>query len=505
MNAVAVSSIVNSESLPSMPAVAFKILELCRQEDVRIQDVAGVIAKDPALTAKLMKLANSSMFGMSRKIGSIQQGMVVLGLRTVKIMTLSFSLVDSLNGTEKTDFDYPRYWRRSLSTAVAAQQLACSVGNLRRDELFVGGLLCDVGMVAAERHPDRIYSAVTAEHNMCGGHVHEIEKRLLGITHAEISAMMLAQWSMPEQLAHAVRAHHGDGYDQLPETASQMAAVLWAASDIAGLFCGDIDPVDFEVIKQRAVSLTGVSATNLEAVLNVLNENVHEAAEMFSVELASGIDYEQIRAGAALQLATLSMDAEKERASAVLMANEARSQVRTLSMANQELSAKASTDKLTGVANRSAFDDLLGKMLASCRARGEDFGLIMLDLDHFKALNDKYGHLAGDEALRLVGKTLMKIHDGQCVPARYGGEEFAIIVTQLTAKELHNLAETVRKNIGRIRFKVGSREISLTASLGAVHVSCADELIDEEEMVRRSDACLYEAKSAGRNRVEIGF
>ena len=505
MNTALLSSIVDSESLPTMPAVAFKVLELCRQEDVAIRDVAQVIAKDPALTAKMMKVSNSSLFGMSKKVASIQQAMVVLGLRTVKIMSLGFALVDSMGGASQSGFDYPRYWRRSLSTAVAARQLGEVVGDVRRDEAFVGGLLCDIGMVAAERHPEGIYRPVIEEHRKRGGRIQDIEQDMLGITHAQISAMMLANWSMPEMLSHAVSAHHGGGLDGLEPRVKSIAAVLWAASEIAELFCGDSDPVAVTAVRERVVSLTGISSEVLEGVLEALNDQVREAAELFSIDLGAEVSYEEIRQGAMMQLATLSMSAEQERASAESRAEEARSQVQTLSRYAESLEEKATIDKLTGIANRQAFDDRLGAAIDEAATRRSDLGLIILDLDHFKRVNDTYGHQTGDEALRLVGKCLNKISDEARFAARYGGEEFAVIVADATARELRELAEDIRKSVSRIRFRHGSKELSVTASLGVAHVSFAEEAVDPPEIIRRADECLYDAKHDGRNRVEITF
>lgn len=505
MNTVVLSSIVNAESLPSMPAVAFKVLELCRQDDVNIQDVAAVIEKDPALTGKMMKVANSSMFGMSKKVGTIQQAMVVLGLRTVKIMALGFSLVESMNGKSALGFDYPSYWRRSLSTAVAARQLSGVMGDVRRDEAFVGGLLCDIGMVAAERHPDRIYTSVIEQHRSLGGRIQDIEEEALGITHAQISAMMLANWSMPEMLSHAVSAHHGEAFDDLEPRVKSLAATLWAASEIAELFCGDAGPSDFTGVWERTIARLGISSDGLEGVLEVLNEQVREAADMFSVQLGDEITYDVIRQGAMAQLATLSMNAECERAVAENRAQEAQSRLKTLGRLTETLKHQATTDKLTGIANRRAFDMQLNEAISVAEETKSDLGLVLIDLDHFKKLNDEYGHLAGDETLRLIGRCLNKACDEACFAARYGGEEFALVVAEATARELRSLAEDVRKSISRIRFEHEGQAVGVTASLGAAHVSFVEESVHAVELIRRADECLYDAKREGRDRVEITF
>ena len=105
----------------------------------------------------------------------------------------------------------------------------------------------------------------------------------------------------------------------------------------------------------------------------------------------------------------------------------------------------------------------------------------------------------------MVGKCLGKISDATQFAARYGGEEFAIIAADVTARQLRELAEDVRKNIARLRIEHEGNELSLTASLGAAHVSFAEEAVEPKELISRADTCLYEAKRDGRNRVEITF
>jgi two-component system cell cycle response regulator len=499
------NAIINSEALPSMPVVAFKVLELCRQEDIELDDVAEVIAKDPALTAKMLKVSNSSMFGMSKKVGTLDQAMKVLGLRTVKIMALGFSLVDSLKQDSGIGFDYPGYWRRSMSTAVAARQIAERSGDVRRDEAFVGGMLCDIGMMAVERHPDGIYRPVVELLRRDGGRIHEVEMSLLGITHAQLSALMLAKWSMPELLCHAVDGHHGYGFSESQGRTKVLSGILWAASEIAELFCGDIATEHFEQVREHMLSIVGITPQALDDVMNELNDQVAEAADMFSIELKDAISFEEIRTGAMMQLANISLAAQHDLQMAQHRAAEADSQVQSLSELAETLRRRAEVDKLTGIANRQAFDDRLTEAIDSAKSTRSDVGLILLDVDHFKKFNDTYGHLTGDEVLRNVGACLDEVTSDVQFAARYGGEEFAIIVADATAREVLNLAENIRKSIARMRIAHGQQDLSITASFGAAHVDFAEESPDATEFISRADACLYDAKREGRNRVEVTF
>lgn len=491
MNTALLSSIVNSDALPSIPAVALKVIELCREDDIDIQDVADAISADPALTLRMLKSANSSIFGMSKTVSSLPQAMVVLGIRTVKVMALGFALADTVKGGKKGRFDYPRYWRRSLTTAVAARQFAQEFGGVRKDEAFVGGLLSDIGMIAAERHNQEQYDEVIERHLAGEGRIHEIEEQVLGITHADVSAMMLANWSMPEAMSHAIRAHHGNGLEELDARAKALGTILNAASEIAGLFSGDVDPACSEDIFNSVAKTCGVTREFLDSVMEVLNQNVNEAAEMFSVDLGDEISFDQLRHSAMMQLTHLSMSAEQERVSA-------QSQI-------ESWRQRAQTDKLTGVANRQAFDDHLANTVQDAIDLRGELGLIMMDIDHFKKLNDTHGHQAGDEALRRVGACVDGFVEESRFVARYGGEEFAIIVAESSARKLRELAEQVRESVSKIRFQHNGTPLQFTASLGAAHVNFTEETVNAEELIRRADECLYDAKQDGRNRVEITF
>ena len=116
-----------ADNLPSLPAVALDVLRLSQDEDVTLDAMATCLSRDPALSAKLLKLANSSLFGFGKEVTTLQRATMMLGMKTVKLMALSFSLAGSLPRKGRSGgFDYGEYWRRSLVCAVSARSLAKS-------------------------------------------------------------------------------------------------------------------------------------------------------------------------------------------------------------------------------------------------------------------------------------------------------------------------------------------------------------------------------------------
>ncbi|MCP4591932.1 MAG: GGDEF domain-containing protein [bacterium] len=494
-----IDRIMASPSLPSVPSVALRVLELTRQENVSVNDIADTIRNDPALTAKLLQTANSPLFGLAHKVGALEQATVILGLRTVKVMTLSFSLVDAMRESQTGGFDYQRYWRRSLTTAVASRLLAQHCSNVRTDECFVGGLLTDLGMLAAWQCVPEVYGVVIEQVTGTPQPIQKVESTVLGMTHAQISTALLRKWSLPGMLCDAVSAHHGDGMDALDDRTRMLASVMFAGASVGELFCGDVDVRKLEVVKQRCVELVGIAADNLDQVFDELQADVCDMASLFQLEIGEPISHETLRTQAMTQIANISISAEMDRAKAASQAEQVQQKL-------EEVSQKATTDGLTQIHNRQAFDDELNAMLARAQESGSSLGLIMLDLDHFKKLNDTYGHQAGDEALRRVGQCLKDHCREPAVPARYGGEEFAILLADTTARALQTLADYVRQEIEKIRFDHDQHPIQFTASLGAAHVDLElEEDTTAEDIIERADECLYDAKHHGRNRVEITF
>ncbi|TLM65691.1 MAG: diguanylate cyclase [Deltaproteobacteria bacterium] len=167
---------------------------------------------------------------------------------------------------------------------------------------------------------------------------------------------------------------------------------------------------------------------------------------------------------------------------------------------NRRLEQLSRTDPLTGLANRRHFLEHLEETWDARRGPATPLALIMLDIDHFKRINDSYGHQAGDEVLCRVG-TLLQEGCGGGTAARYGGEEFAVVLPGATLEQALQLAETLRTEVAALTFAPPLAALRLTASLGvaALPHPGVDTL---NQLIREADDALYRAKHAGRNRVE---
>ena len=184
---------------------------------------------------------------------------------------------------------------------------------------------------------------------------------------------------------------------------------------------------------------------------------------------------------------------------AVLLAFALADQFRILQQQKLQALQLAMVDPLTGINNRRAFYKQVHPLWKNCIRNGHMVSLMMIDIDHFKRINDKYGHNCGDKVLKKLARTLVKEIRGSDIIARWGGEEFILFMPETTLSDAISFAERLRKTINNLSFTKGSKQLTVSASIG---VACVDGLIiDLEGLIAAADEGLYLAKQAGRNQV----
>jgi diguanylate cyclase (GGDEF)-like protein len=155
-------------------------------------------------------------------------------------------------------------------------------------------------------------------------------------------------------------------------------------------------------------------------------------------------------------------------------------------------------DPLTGVNNRSSFREVLDREVEMSRRHGSPLSLIMLDVDRFKSINDRHGHLAGDVALRSIANCMRACIRDSDMLFRYGGEEFCIALANTSLAGARKLAERVRRALEILVVRTSGARLHVTASLGVATLGADD---DAAKLVKKADESLYRAKSLGRNRI----
>ena len=164
---------------------------------------------------------------------------------------------------------------------------------------------------------------------------------------------------------------------------------------------------------------------------------------------------------------------------------------------------QATTDHLTGLLNRHGFEKALEELFGDPIVLVENTSLMLLDIDHFKKVNDNFGHLVGDKVIRTIAELIRKNIKGQDVGVRYGGEEFLVLLPNTSLPLAQKLGEKIRKHVAssQIKNRVTNKALErITVSIGIAQVESGDEL---SAVIKRADKALYDAKSAGRNKVTV--
>ncbi|HYF52764.1 MAG TPA: GGDEF domain-containing protein, partial [Salinarimonas sp.] len=224
-----------------------------------------------------------------------------------------------------------------------------------------------------------------------------------------------------------------------------------------------------------------------------------ESLQAMSDEVSGTVDRKRIREILeSLVVATKDVAATNRTLEARL--KESRGEIVTLRETLEAVRIETLTDPLTGIANRKHFEEMLAKSIDQAVVEQSPLALVVIDIDHFKRFNDTYGHLTGDQVLRLVAQTMREQVKTKATLARFGGEEFGIILPQTTLESARAAAESVRVAVmGRelVKRSTGESLGKVTVSLGVAGLRRGDTLVS---MLERADQCMFAAKRAGRNR-----
>ena len=195
-----------NQELSSLPQTMIEVLRVARDEHSTAGELAEVILHDPALTTKILRIVNSPYFGAGRKIGSMTQAVVTMGMRQVTALALSWS-VYRMAKDWKSAVDQKRFWRHSLEVAIAARLIAEKTGYANTEESFVAGLLHDIGLLVLEKSfPEkfgRLWNLSRQEKDLCN-----LEQEFWGTNHARVGEFLLKQWHIPESICDTVGQHH---------------------------------------------------------------------------------------------------------------------------------------------------------------------------------------------------------------------------------------------------------------------------------------------------------
>jgi putative nucleotidyltransferase with HDIG domain len=225
--------------LVSPPHTCTRVHELLEEDAASARELADVIAQDPSLTARLLRLVNSSYFGLARKADTLTRAITVVGLQELHNVVVAVAAGETFRRLATTTVNIDSFWRHSLYTALVARMLAREAGLALPERMFVAGLLHDVGILVLDHRLPTTYGELLLAAGGEESRLHALEGESLGLDHAELGGELLHRWQLPPVLTAAIRRHHARDKAVDDETLLLHIADLMAhQSGIGALFEG---------------------------------------------------------------------------------------------------------------------------------------------------------------------------------------------------------------------------------------------------------------------------
>lgn len=280
MNRITVEELAGGvQDLPSLPAIVMELLGSIEHDDVDISVLAKKVSYDQALTAKTLRLANSSAYGLQVKVTTIQQAITYLGFRTTRNLITAAAVTGCFPSGRYPGFDDKAFWRHSIATAACARALARRM-RFNQDVAFTAGLMHDIGrLVLVTRYPEA-YGEVLAWRAAQPAEWREAERAVLGVDHVDAGLALAAHWNFSGTMCQAIGFHHA------PDTpgAGFLASIVHVADAIVHAL--DVANEEHDVVPRLSSVAWDAMGLSEEAYLHLFRETETQFGEMAAILLA---------------------------------------------------------------------------------------------------------------------------------------------------------------------------------------------------------------------------
>jgi diguanylate cyclase (GGDEF)-like protein len=473
-------------NLPTLPGIALRILEAVKQEDTGLKEVGDILRSDPPLATKVLQIANSSLYGM--KVVRVQHAVNILGGELVKNLVLGFSLIRNTSADNSEFFDYTRFWKDSLISAISARRILQERAPSLMENAFILGLIHNIGILFLVQSMPREYEQVIRTAREEGTPQHEVEERLLGVTHLQLGTYIAKKWGFPDTLTIPIAYHHSP--EAVPERGQNqiLTETLHFAVQFSNFFHATDKGLHLALIERILRYYRIDQLVEIDDLVEHVQDQTQDIFPIFELSVKDDHNYIQIVEEARQELI-----------------NSSRAFIeRHLAQQNEieRLRVLATHDPLTKVHNFQKFTEDLDNELERVHRYHSRFSFCFLDIDDFKTVNDTHGHLTGDKVLKSVADYLRYNVRQTDVVARYGGDEFVLLMPGLTARKACQAMERLREGIAQMSTVVENVSIRVTVSCGVFCVS-PETITSKDEVLKQADRTMYEAKHADKNKTVI--
>lgn len=487
-------------NLPSPPAIVVQILNTVQKESVSLQDLARIISADPALTVKMLRVANSGFYSLPTEVTSVERALSVLGTNVIKNIALSFVIASDLRGDSKVNFDFDYFWRRAVTSAVAAELLT-KLLQQKNEDIFVTALLHDIGVLIMYLSKGDEYGQLLEERMTTGVALRVLEMNKFSFNHQQLGAVLLKSWGLPVVITEPLRYHHNPA--DAPDEHRLTAEILRISDLLSAVYSEANSAEKVRLLQDEVTQQFAVDPGKVRELVDDVATKSIEILEMFELKSDDIKPYSQMLQEANEVLGRLNlsyeqlvMELKEAKENAEMLANELRD-------ANARLKELVFRDGLTGLYNHRYFQEILNKELARALRYQSSVSLLMFDIDYFKTVNDRFGHPTGDLVLMNIARVVEKAVRPSDIIARYGGEEFAVILPVTNQAGMKVFAERLRRSVEGIATIAEREEIKVTISVGGACWTPDRPQITKEILIDTADRGLYLSKHNGRNQVTI--
>lgn len=461
-----------------------QLLEMTSNPDVSLNEIAGLIQSDPGLATKVLKTVNSSFYGLPKPCPSIDRAIVILGLKAIKSLVLGFSMVNLTKDMDE-QLGLGDFWKHTILSAVGARQVARDVGVPEPDEVFAAALMQDIGVLAMLAACTEVYAPLLVESGGNHAKLLQLEQQCLGLDHIEVGAALAEKWKMPEPIVVGIRHHH----DQTPPKSEHEPFIkcIVVGELAASAMAEDFINQGLAVLYSTAGAWFGQGEQDIENLIDHVQEASYEVAKLLDQQISNVPSSQQLMNRANERLFETQLQTQREA---------------------EQAQRDAMTDGLTGIPNRTHFDQVVMAALADATATQQPVAVLFSDADKFKFVNDTYGHPCGDAVLvELANRVSQTVGDRGTV-CRYGGEEFVVVLPGFDTPAAAKIGEEIRCNIADTPFDLqgvpGAPDEPLprTVSVGVASWQPGYADLTAEQLTQRADKAVYAAKESGRNNVK---
>lgn len=272
------------DDLVSLPGVFYRVNEMVESSTAGMAQIGEVISQDPGLTARVLRMANSAMYGFSRKVDTVDRALTTIGTKQLRNLVLATSTIDAFDGIPNELVTMEDFWAHSIRCGCAAKLLAENSGHKgMSDSLFVAGLLHDIGQLvifsqlAEESHQLLTRAMEDVEETAISVYEHEV----LGFDHAELGAELVAHWHLPELFAITIRYHHRPEDADTLQAECAIVHIANSVAVLAELDSTDISETDAPPIQREAWQIAQLDENILEGVVGDTQNLFSEMKDMF--------------------------------------------------------------------------------------------------------------------------------------------------------------------------------------------------------------------------------